>query len=85
MKIIYKYKLGKVVHQVVELPKDFKPLRVDFQGEQLCLWAIVDPENKKVAYDFYIAGTGWEDSELNNLIYISTVFKDGFVWHIFYK
>jgi len=83
--IIYKYKLGTVVHQVIELPEKFKPLRVEFQGEQLCLWAIVNPLVRKNNYDFYIVGTGWEQNDLDGLDYISTVFENGLVWHIFYR
>jgi len=84
--VIYKYKLGTVVHQVIELPKNFKPLRVEFQNGQLCLWAIVTESSAKMRnYDFYIVGTGWEQNDLDELDYISTVFKDGFVWHIFYR
>jgi len=83
---IYKYKLGLVEHQVIELPKNFKPLRVEFQDEQLCMWAIVSyPELGRKNYDFYIVGTGWDKDDLDELTYISTVFKDGHVWHIFYR
>ena len=99
--IIYKYKLGWAEHQVIELPENFKPLRVDFQGKQLCMWAIVDTSINKNNYDFYIVGTGWENDDLSKLVYVSTVFetiemtnddmadmkpfKQNFVWHIFYR
>ena len=82
---IYKYKLGRVEHQVIELPKNFKPLRTEFQDGQLCLWSIVDLESGKENFDFYIFGTGQINNDLIELTYISTVFIDGFVWHIFYR
>ena len=101
MKVIYKYKLEFKDKQVLELPKDFIPLRVDFQDGQLCLWAIVDPKKEKKNHDFYIVGTGWVRNNLDKLNYISTVFetlemtdddmanmkpfKQNFVWHIFYS
>jgi hypothetical protein len=83
--IIYKYKLGIVEHQVIELPVNFKPLKVEFQGKQLCMWAMVDLLNSKNHFDFYIIGTGQEWFDSTPLEYISTVFQGAFVWHIFYR
>jgi len=82
---IYKYKLEMKEHQVIKSNGNFKPLRVEFQGDQLCVWVINTPLLRYRYFDFYIIGTGQEIDDFNKFIYISTVFKDDFVWHIFYR
>ena len=84
MKTIYKYELKMVAHQFVDLPEDSKPLRAEFQNDKLCVWVLIpDTGRFNESYSFYIIGTGWEMDEDIQPDYISTVFKDGFVWHIF--
>lgn len=74
-----------IEHQVIELPTNFKPLKIEFQDKQLCMWAIVDLLNSRNNFNFYIIATGQEWFDSTPLKYISTVFKDNFVWHIFYS
>ena len=42
-KSIWKFDLRVTDEQVVEMPAGAEHLTVQFQGEQLCMWAIVDP------------------------------------------
>ena len=56
-----------------------------YQGEVLCLWALVDPESPYVsARQIMVIGTG-SPVESTSLVYISTVQMSGgaLVWHIF--
>lgn len=64
------------------MPMGAQPLCVGMQGDQLCLWALVDPREPLRNYRFFVYGTGHpiENAEC----YIGTAFDPrGFVWHVF--
>lgn len=87
MAVIYKYELSLVEIQYINIPVGFKPLKVDFQKDKLCLWALVNLSSPPKPCEFQIIGTGWirEDGEFADLIHIGTVYKNNFVWHVFYR
>lgn len=58
MNKIYKYTLSKTGRQVVVLPKGFTILDIQVQHLDICLWAIVDPNNEEEDIVFTIYGTG---------------------------
>ena len=77
---------------LVERPQIMMPigagiLSVQFQGDELFLWALVDTEKVKISHDFLIFGTGvnMNDSIRNGNRFIGTVQQFGgkLVWHIF--
>jgi hypothetical protein len=86
MKTIYKYDLRISDSQYIDLPINSEILSVKNQGNNLCLWALVDTdEDSKITYEIGIFGTG-------NEIYDNTTFKEfidtcvmpnGLVWHLF--
>jgi len=82
MKTIYKYTVTKVPFQnKIEMPKGASILSVNMQGENYCMWALVDTKSETEEREFDIVGTGWELDK--NYSYIGTCFaNDGFVWHI---
>lgn len=84
MKIIYKYSLMLMDSQTLELSVGYEILTVQLQNQDICVWAIVEPKNVEQTVQFQIIGTGDKivDEELK---YIGTVQRHGFVWHIFYK
>jgi len=43
---------------IVEMPEGALPLSVAFRGSDLCLWALVDPDARKVPRRFISLGTG---------------------------
>ena len=60
-------------------------LSVHEQREQVCLWALVDPEEKKTEQRmFHIAGTGFDIKD-NSLRFIGAVhlYSSSLVFHIF--
>lgn len=92
MKTIYKYPLEIKDTQFIKLPAGAQILTAQTQKtgyrEQLCLWALVDTDNKTKTREIVIIGTGnpiklADESWLLN--YISTVQQlDGrLVWHVF--
>lgn len=83
MQAIYKYQLtGSGVNEI-EMPTGARILSAQFQGKNVCLWALVSVQNKKEVRKFDVIGTGWELEEINLRKYIATVQEDGYVWHIF--
>lgn len=89
MKKIFKYELKVTDTQVLELPYEHRILTVQNQNGNLCLWAVVDPEDTDTANrTIRIFGTGNDASDLEyyfggDMEYISTVQMNSLVWHIF--
>lgn len=87
MKKIYKYLVnwGRDYEASVELPIWADIVDFEFQGSELYLWAIVDPNESTEIVRLEIYGTGWEIKDANELTHLKTVHVDGFVWHIFIR
>ena len=79
---IHKFVLEITDFQDVEIQKDFKIISVINQNGKLCLYAIVDPNGKKVAVKIRIVGTG-HPFIANSLNFIETVQVGDFIWHVF--
>ena len=82
MKAIWKFPLKVEDVQAFEVPESAEILSIQNQGGQICLWAAVDTNAPKKFRTFRMYGTGHEHTSFVG-IYIGTVQKDGFVWHIF--
>lgn len=84
-KVVYKYKLQitKVIQEVV-LPLGAQILCIKMQNDELCMWALVDPDQTyNEVVKIRCAGTGHEITE--DVEYIDTVMLlDGaLVFHFF--
>jgi len=66
----------------IEMPKGADILEVQYQRDEACMWAAVDPEQDTEVREFYSVGTGW-GTIVENSKHIATVQEDSFVWHIF--
>ena len=85
---VFKFRLNDAVDETI-MPVGARVLRVDRQGVDLTMWALVDPHAEKEARCFKVVGTGWDVPE--GAEYIDTHFDrgaqpgfpNGFVWHIF--
>lgn len=84
-KIIYKYPLQLTLHQFVRMPVGAKVLDVQYQGDQLCLWALADPRNAPVKRSIHLSGTGcpFDTCDPDKAIHLATVQRLAFVWHVF--
>ena len=89
---IYKYKLNIVdnnpnesfMRAEVELPQDTVILKYGCQGNDIFLWAEVDPSSPTEKLNFAIFPTSGEVPNLLNYKYQDTVFmRDTLVWHIY--
>lgn len=93
MKMIYKYPLGNDIHHnavvEIEMPKAAKILDIQYQGNSLVIWALINPKHMKRMRTFHIFGTGFEmsDYDKKHYDYIATVQAPSthvnLVWHIF--
>lgn len=86
-KVIYRYLLAMQEFQEVELPANSKILSVQFQGESLYLWAMVNkkPGEAVQKHVIEIYGTG-QDIECGMGVrrnHLATLQSQGFVWHVF--
>ena len=87
MKTIYKYELEITYRQDLMLPIEYDVIDVDAQNGKLCLWAIVDPEEKETSsLTVMIKGTGHDitDEEYHQFFHVKSVVMPNFlVWHVF--
>ena len=89
MKRIYKYKLNYDQSQKVILPPDAKILAVGAQGDDIFIWAMVDPMDIPTStrcIEIYGTGHDIPDTDLYVRNYLGTVhMRNGLVWHVFEK
>ena len=86
MKTIFKYSLSVTDTQVLKMPKNADVFSAQFQGEQLCVWGLVDTEAELEDREFRIFGTGQPFEVLGMFRFVDTVQQgDYFVWHVFIK
>jgi len=85
MKTIYKYNLEITDRQIVEMPYNSEIIAVKNQGDDLCLWAIVETENEvRPTYEIEIYGTGHPmDKDIFTEFIETCVMPNGLVWHVF--
>ena len=68
----------------IQLPRDARPVHVDFQHGSLYLWAIVDTDVEEIKYrNFLIIGTGIDLPTDKRWSYMTSLLTKGYVWHIF--
>lgn len=70
--------------RTLEVPGGWVPLSIQWQGDQLYLWALVAPDSMKVSRTIRCFGTGQGlTGPGGSLSYIDTVQDDSLVWHFF--
>ncbi len=84
---IFKYRLDITNTQIIEMPHGARLLHVDAQGEELCLWALVDLAKSPSSVAIRIVGTGQPVVDLGDLYnYVGTAqMPSGLVWHVFFE
>jgi hypothetical protein len=81
---IWKFGIGLSDVELVMLPRGAEVIHVgiDPQGSR-SLWAIVDPDEPRIAHYFTIVGTGHELEGLTIGRHVGTWKEGAFVWHCF--
>lgn len=85
MRKIYKYKLKITDEQMLTLPKYSEYVNCSMQDGELCVWILVDPDEKEMfTMKVLVIGTGNPiEHDLDYYEYMNTVFDRTFVWHIY--
>ncbi len=84
MKTIWKFPFQITDHQVIEMPAFSQLLTVQMQHGEPCLWALVNPDARKVDRHIIVHGTGHQvESEAE--AYVGTVQVHGgqLIFHVF--
>ena len=88
MKVIFKYPLFHLSDvpgtTEISIPAGARILKVDVQGGQVCVWALVLKGAERVTRTVCVVGTG-HPIELDSFSYLETIQDDPFIWHIFIK
>ena len=81
---IWKFELSIEDKQYIEMPKDPEILSAQFQDGNLCVWAMVEPQNAPRRIQFRVYGTGHPLPD-DFGVYVATVQQPGLslVWHLF--
>jgi hypothetical protein len=86
MRTIWKFELEVVERQGIEMPEDTEILCVQVQQKHPCIWALVNPEQKRNTVRwFYIYGTGHPIERSSDKIYLGTflMMNGNAVFHLF--
>ena len=83
-KSVWKFPIAIEDQQDVRMPSGAEILSVQFQRDQLCLWALADPIEMLHLRRIYIYGTG-RPVPRGDIRFIGTAQQMGgaLVWHIF--
>jgi len=84
---IWKYPLAIETHQCILMPNGAQMLTVQIQGDQPCIWVLVEPDNPYRLRDVYMYGTGHTIpvSKIAEHAYVGTFQLDSgrLVFHVF--
>lgn len=83
MDTIWKFQLLRTDRPSVFMPDNAQILHAEMQGGEICIWALVDPEARRVQRTFAIVGTGNPFHDSGAWEHVGTVFDGPFVWHVF--
>jgi hypothetical protein len=87
MRTIWKYPVPASRRGAVEMPKGAKILTVQMQGDDVCMWAMVDPAAPLERRQFLVVGTGHDIPGADALTYLGTFQPDEggspLVFHVF--
>jgi len=82
---IYKYSLGSDppigLPLLVLMPEAARQLRIEYQGNELCIWAEVIPSESMVERKYMLLPTGAEVAP--DMRYQTTLFQGPNVWHLY--
>jgi hypothetical protein len=87
MRTIWKFPVPASRRGVVEMPKCANILAVQMQGDDVCMWAMVDTKAPMERREFLVLGTGHEVPDGDTLAYLGTFQPDEggspLVFHVF--
>jgi hypothetical protein len=81
MSVIYKYPL--IPGQNVALPVGARILSAREQGQDVCVWASVDPDERLPGFEVFAVPTGGDVLESDQFIGTASLLDGSFILHIF--
>lgn len=81
-RVIWKYVLELTDEQKVEMPSGALILSFQRQGDNLCVWCLIDLSIPKVYRTLRIHGTGHQNIESHER-HVASIQDGSFVWHLF--
>ena len=82
-KRIYKYVINS--SSSIHIPKGAEILSVGAQRDDVCLWAMVEPDTEQETEEFIVVGTGWDVPEMARCFIGTAQLDNGLVFHVFCK
>lgn len=84
-KQIWKFDITHRAMVGIDMPKGAEILSLQYQGRNLCFWALVDPNAEKENRTFTVHGTGHDIIGSDKKFHIGTVQTGNgcLVWHVF--
>lgn len=85
METIWKYELSLDKCQQIKAPAGWKPMSVQLQRNTLCLWAVVDTNNKLCSNKvwLHITGEALPDRPVDRVFVGTIQMPSGIVYHVF--
>ena len=83
MKTIWKFPFEISDSVAIDMPRDSVILSVECQGNEPCIWAMVDPKAESVTRLFLVYGTGHPIDGVSVMRHVATFQQNHFVWHMF--
>ena len=83
---VFKYQLRPDNYIDIQLPEGAQILPVQTQGDMPCLWALVNPENRRIKKRFRLAGTGHPIKEDRSELFYHGTFQlhgGALIFHLF--
>ncbi len=83
---IWKFQLGLVDHQAVNMPAGAQILTCQMQGATPCIWALVNPIAPMKIRNLYVIGTGHPmPVRALDMVYLGTIQLHGgaLIFHLF--
>jgi len=84
MLTIYKYEIEIEDYFEIRLPEDYKILSIQTQRDKICLWVLVNPNNKTILCKFRLARTGYPiNDDIDYFIGTFQLYDGDIVFHLF--
>jgi len=83
MSVIWKYQISTQGCTAILMPLGAVVLSVQFHGEALCLWVMLNPNHNAIDRHFFTVGTGEPFNRFLNPRFLATVQHGPYVWHVF--
>lgn len=87
MRTIHKHEVS-IDRFTLFLPKEWKFLHLDIQGNTPFMWVEVETDKDKQGFNFVVVGTGWDIDEIKlnadeYSCHLGTYLQGPWVWHLY--